>query len=40
MNLPQRGNEGERYQLLRPHAKGGIGQVWVARIANCSATWP
>src|SRR6185437_9151603 len=22
---------GERFQTIRPHAKGGIGQVWVAR---------
>ncbi len=31
VNLPQRGNEGERFQLIRPHAQGGIGQVWLAR---------
>ncbi len=23
--------KGERFQLIRPHAKGGIGQVWLAR---------
>ena len=30
-NLLPHDNDGERYQLIRPHAKGGIGQVWVAR---------
>ncbi len=25
------GVKGERFQLIRPHAKGGIGQVWLAR---------
>ena len=24
-------NNGERFQLIRPHASGGIGQVWLAR---------
>ena len=25
------GNEGDRFQRIRPHASGGIGQIWVAR---------
>ena len=39
LNLPPRGNDGKRYQLIRPHAQGGIGQVWVAPTASCNATW-
>ena len=28
---PSSGSKEQRFQLIRPHAKGGIGQVWLAR---------
>src|SRR5207237_6848816 len=28
---PPRFNQGERFLPIRPHARGGLGQVWVAR---------
>ncbi len=31
LNQPLPPQDGERFRLIRPHAKGGIGQVWVAR---------
>ena len=30
----------ERFELISPHAKGGIGQVWLARIASYSVKSP
>ena len=31
---------GERFRLIREHARGGIGQVWLRAMANSNATWP
>jgi serine/threonine protein kinase len=30
-NIPPMSVDGKRFRLIRPHAQGGIGQVWVAR---------
>ena len=37
---PSQAIKGERFQLIRPHASGGIGQVWLAPgDSSSSATW-